>query len=175
MGLHSYNEETGDLEYYCTNPECSHHSCADWEAFRTCAHHDQMEYVVVPAAEMQQRLAGVLPPEQLQQLGDTIISQQSAAHRVSGGTSNVHHASHEDIKWTGPNEVQLPMCECGTQMTLKVNFSDAELNAPNIKIVRRNKDNPTIIDGIDQHPMVARHQALAKKLEQLGNVYRPLL
>ena len=173
MGLHAIAADASTVTYYCTNPNCAHHSCADWEPFRTCAYHDVVEYVQVPAAELRKRYAAQLTPAALAALNDSYVAQPTTRGRRSGGTPNVVPANHPQIIWTGPDVVALPMCECGTQMFLKMSFTAEELAAPNIQMITRHPQAPTIITAINQHPMVARHQQFAAKLAALGNVFKP--
>src|SRR5437016_515332 len=131
MGLHNITET--HLEHHCMNPGCRYHNCANWEPWQHCEAHDQMEYVVVPAAEMRARLQGAVAPEVLAKIGDTILSQPSTKGRRAGETRQIP-LDHPDIHWTGQGVVALPICECGTQMFVKVVFTPDELEAPNIKI-----------------------------------------
>lgn len=171
MGLHSIAEDSSTIQYNCVNPNCRFHNCSNWEPWQQCKHHDTHEYVTIPAAVMRERMAGALPQEQLDKLGDTHFVQRVQV-RVDGET-RVIPIEHPDIKFSGPGIVALPICECGTQMFLKVDFTPDELAAPNITIAERDPSNPTIITRLYQHPMVARHQQLAAKLREMGKVYTP--
>ena len=172
MGLRDISADSTTLSYHCTNPTCDFHNCANWEPFQQCAYHDTYEYVVVPAAEMKKRMEGLLSPDQLAQLGDTIMMQKTQKGRRVGKTHQIQ-VNDPGIKFTGPDVVALPTCQCGTQMFLKVNFTAEELAAPNIQIAVRDPQDPTKIVRIDQHPMVARHQQLAAKLTSMGIVWTP--
>lgn len=174
MGLHAISADSSTLEYHCVNPNCAYHNCANWEPFHHCAAHDTMEYVMVPAAKMRARLQGVVAPEVLAKIGDTILMQPSTAGRRTGQTHQVP-IDHPGIEWTGEHMVGLPICECGTRMFLKVHFTDEELNAPNIKVAIRDAQDPTKILRVDQHPMVGRHLQLAAKLAAMGKVWMPPL
>jgi hypothetical protein len=172
MGLHAISEDSTRLSYHCNNPNCQYHNCANWEPRQTCTAHDTVEYVLVPAAEMRKRLQGAVAPEVLAKVGDTILIQPSTRGRRVGKTRQVQ-ITDPGIEWTGPDMVALPMCECSTQMFLKVVFTPDELEAPNIKIAVRDPQNPTNILRIDQHPMVPRHLQFAQALKAMGKVWTP--
>lgn len=179
MGLHGISTDASMISYHCADPECSHHNCAGWEDYMECIHHDQFEHVIVPAAEMRKRLAGAVPETALSQIGDAIISQRKDGGRKTGQTHQIP-TDHPDIQFTGENMVALPACTgthadgtpCTTRMFLKVAFTEAEMKATNITIPVRDKDDPTKITGFTEHPMVARHKALAAKLRATGRDYK---
>jgi hypothetical protein len=150
MGLHRIAEDSSTLAYHCTNPDCQFHNCAGWESWQQCKHHDVQQIV---------KKEGTYYREQ-------------AKIRLSGQTREIP-IDHPDIKFTGPGIVALPMCDCGTQMFLKVDFTPEELQAPNMLMVERDSQDPRIITRLIPHPMVARHQQLAAKLRDMGKVYTP--
>src|SRR5258705_13396308 len=136
MGLHAITEDSSVLSHHCPNPNCQYHNCQEWEDYLECAHHDDLEYIQVPAEEMRARLKGLIPDNQLEDIQDTIIANKTKAHRVQGMTRQVP-IDHPEIFWSAHDLVALPKCECGTQTFLKVNFTEKELRAPNIQIVNR--------------------------------------
>ena len=172
MGLHYISEDSTELHFHCHNPECTYHNCANWGSNIQCTHCDSLEYVTIPASEMREALKNQLPEEELANVGDTIVTRISQNGRKQGETRKIA-VDHPGIEWTGKDMVGLPVCECGSRLFLKVHFTEAELNAPNLKTPIRNPDNPNDITGFDIHPMPARHMQLAAKLKELGNVYQP--
>lgn len=181
MGLHSISEDATMVTYNCADPECSHHNCAGWEDFRECEHHDAVEPVLVPAAEMKKTLmASGASLETLANIGDMIVLQPRAGGRVSGQTHQIP-VDHPDVQFSGPSMVALPRCtgthpdgsQCTTQMFVKVNFSAKEMKAENItKPIRDDPTDPTRITRFQEHPMVARHKKLGAKLRAIGKDYQ---
>jgi hypothetical protein len=172
MGLHTIAEDGSTFGYHCHNKNCRFHNCANWETWQKCAHHDAVEHVVVPADEMRKRMQGAIAPEMLARMTDAIITQKTTAGRTDGETRQLS-IDDPGIEWVDERHVALPVCECGTRMTLKVVFTDEEMKAPNIQIAVRDPQNPSLITRLDQHPMVSRHQSLATALQAKGNVYTP--
>jgi len=170
MGLHHITEDSTELHFHCTNPDCEYHNCSNWEPYQRCEVHDAFVHVVVPAEEMRQRLMGTVGPEVLQNVTDTVLVQKNTDGRKDGRT-RVIPIDHPDIEWTGPGVVALPTCSCGTRMFLKVDFTEKELAAHNISVPVRDPNNASIVTRIDQHPMVARHKQLAEALRARGNVW----
>jgi DNA-directed RNA polymerase subunit RPC12/RpoP len=93
---------------------------------------------------------------------------------VDCGTENQVHASHQDVQVhlrPGAPElrrtVRLPGCQqCGSYVLLKVDFTEAELAAPNML----NRDgSPTL----SRH-VAGRHMQLIKHLETLGKSKGPV-
>jgi hypothetical protein len=179
MGLHSISEDASMISFHCPHPDCSHHNCAEWEDYMECPHHDSHELVLIPAAEMRQRLAGAIPPDALASIGDTVISQPRQGGRKKGKTHQ-HPTDHKDIEWTGPGVVALPPCggtlsngqPCTMRTFIKVDFTEQELKAENITIPVRDDKDPTKITGFREHPMVARHKKLAAHLRKNGKDYK---
>lgn len=170
MGLHAIAPDASTISMHCMNPECEYHNCANWEDGFECAHHDELEYITIPADEAKRRFKGAISEELLNTMGALIIAQKTTMGRKNGKT-RTHPVDHPEIQFTGPHVVSMPMCECGTQMFVKVNFTARELQADNIQIKVRDPQNPSIIREIRQHPMVPRHQALGEKLRSMGRVY----
>ena len=102
------------------------------------------------------------------------------------------HISHEGVKWFDEVSVALP-CTCGALTLVKVAWSEKELLPPIIykdsrgKIVdvkKQGAENFTkvldhyerdaagkqvrVIDGIEWHPAIARHQEFKRQLEAIG-------
>lgn len=170
MGLHALSDDT--LSIHCTKPSCAYHNCANWEPYQRCTVHEKFIHTVVPKATMQERLKGIVAPEVLEGIGDTIIVERTSSEQKDGSTRQIP-IDHPDIVWLNEQEVCLPVCECGSRTTLKVGFTDEELEADNIAIKVRDPQNPANILRIERHPMALRHIRLAELLRERGNVYAP--
>ena len=113
---------------------------------------------------------------------------KKCVYHASKGTLNTAHVSHEEVRYMAPGLVALPVCACGTQMVLKVAFSEDELQTPTVQrdasgritsveipeglppnFVMIDVDDETqAINGVVQHPAIARHLKLAEHLERVG-------
>ena len=98
------------------------------------------------------------------------------------------HVTHEDVKWHPSDDgfVVLPPCsKCGSQMTVKVSFSEEDLAADNALqygMIPQAMTVPHAITGelipvmipalmpIGANPAIAKHQKLAELMEQHGKV-----
>ena len=105
------------------------------------------------------------------------------------------HISHEQIQYTELDNtvVALPACECGARTFVKVDFAERDLlppiihtdsrgrivqveipGAPNFtKIIDPYERDASgrqvrVIDRVEQHPAIARHQELKRQLEAIG-------
>lgn len=156
MGLHNLTD-TG-IEWHCPRPECSYHNCSAWASHLQCAHHDTPRPTAVSytAPQGEQKQAYIL----------------QAQSRISGNTHQIP-VDHPDIAWVDPHSVVLPACEeCGSRMTVKVVFTDEELQAPNLTIIERDKNNPNLITNVYRNPQLDLHLQFADKLKALGNTYQ---
>jgi hypothetical protein len=158
----------GDAVWHCQGKDCEHHNCSDpLDDHGTpigCTHHRHLE--------TDQRPAGTPLTAH--------ISHEDIAWTACG------------------TMIALPQCGCGTQMFIKAIFTDEELSAPNMIIPEYeeyqeqvvDKDNETLrlalakhgieipqvvhlvkqrrVVGEHRHPMVARHQELARQLIAMG-------
>ena len=171
--LHNISPDGSTIEYHCTNPECDYHNCANWESHVQCPHCDEFEHVVVPAADIIESLRKTAPYADFSGIKDAIITKVSTKNRKQGKTKQIQH-DHPGIEWTGQDVIGLPVCECGTRMFLRVNFTDKEKNNPiNGRMPIRHPENPNNITGFFINPAFERHELLAKKLQEIGKTYQP--
>ena len=174
MGLHHITSD-GDVVWHCAGRDCEHHNCADpLDEHGTpvgCVHH----------REVDQRPAG------------TPLTAHVSHEDIAWVPSTIPDHPESTM-------IALPQCGCGMQMFVKAVFSDEELAMPNITIPEYEEYQESVLDkdnerlrlalakhgieidqvvhivkqrrviGEHQHPMIARHQELARQLIAAGKV-----
>lgn len=198
--LHDIDPNTGIISWHCHTPTCKYHNCQGWDRGITCQHHEDQQnqpagetltaHISDPGVQWVSPNDIALPPcpacgsrmtvhiHDDEDLMPPIVKRDEQTGEILQVTGPDHPNYHQSL-WRVDADVirkQVPHPSLAHLSMGQIQEMQAGIKnkAPETPVDWMLSEVTTLrINGVTQHPAVARHRELARQLQAVGKVYTP--